>query len=84
MVKNPSFKMGKSHRESFNKEMMTQPGPATYDTTNESTSAITKRNSPRAFIGDSGRNVLNKTTTHFPGPGNYMPFRGLGNELQNY
>jgi len=79
MVKNPSFQMGKSHRESFKTEMINAPGPGFYETAYESAS-ITKRNSPRAFIGDSGRNVMNRTT-NFPGPSNYQPFKGLGHEL---
>ena len=73
--------MGKSQRESFKKDLISKPGPGYYDTTNESTESITKKNSPRAFIGDSGRNSMNKTITNFPGPSNYKPFLGLGHEL---
>lgn len=79
MVKNPSYKIGKSPRESFSQNLIGLPGPGYYDITNESTTSVIKKNSPRPFFGDSGRNVMNKTI--LPGPSNYKPFKGLGNEL---
>ena len=37
MVKNPSFKIGKSPRESIQKDQISQPGPGYYETMNDST-----------------------------------------------
>ena len=84
MVTNPSIKIGKSHRESINKELTSLPGPGYYEEWTNSTASMTKRNSPRAFIGDSGRNEMNKTITNLPGPSNYRPFKGFGYDLENY
>jgi len=44
---------------------------------------MSKKNSPRPFIGTSSRDIMNRTI-NFPGPSNYTPFNGLGHDTPQY
>jgi len=78
-AKLPCFSIGTGVRNSqkFNEN----PGPGAHESLENS--LMGRKKSPRATIGNSTRDELNKKK-HFPGPANYSPHKDISDTKQYY
>ena len=84
-MKIPSCRIGTSVRESLDSSSsvnITLPGPGEYEVDQSNLTKV-KNRSPKAFIGTSRRDYMNKTI-NWPGPASYNNLKDIGTEKPLY
>ena len=84
-MKIPSYKIGTSVRESLDSSSSVNfniPGPGEYEVDQANLTKV-KNRSPKAFIGTSRRDYLNKTI-NWPGPASYNNLKDIGKDKELY
>ena len=83
-MKIPSCRIGTSVRQSLDScsSINLKPGPGEYEVDQENLTKV-KNRSPKAFIGTSRRDYLNKTM-NWPGPGSYNNLKDIGKDKALY